>query len=202
MPQRQPRLDSADKNEPFPAEVSRTIVELSSVGTLSTLTQDGSPLGYGVRFAVDVNGIPVSCFNEFDVQFSPIIGNQLDQSGMRTPQCTIQGNLEKPVDRMALKRSCSAWKKRFKEDVEESCIHVIDVERILRIEDYAQLNEVGRVTVQIQDDVWVSSSEYGSAKPDPPSDCRKNLLMRSTPTTKKMFTRFCNIYVDLDFQVT
>lgn len=55
---------------PFPAEVSRTIVQLSSVGTLSTLTPDGSPLGFGVRFVVDFSGTPVLCLNDVDARFS------------------------------------------------------------------------------------------------------------------------------------
>lgn len=38
-------------------------MELSSVGTLSTLTRDGWPLGVGVRFAVDGDGTPVLCLN-------------------------------------------------------------------------------------------------------------------------------------------
>lgn len=61
-----PQLELSDDNRrPFPAEVTRTIVELSSVGTLSTLSQDdGSPLGFGVRFALDFNGTPVLCLND------------------------------------------------------------------------------------------------------------------------------------------
>ncbi|PPD93338.1 hypothetical protein GOBAR_DD09728 [Gossypium barbadense] len=75
-------------HKPFPAEVSRTIMELSSIGTLSTLAQDGWPLGVGVRFAVDAEGTPVcACLNLL-----------LMQCGLRTPQCTIQGSLTKPAD--------------------------------------------------------------------------------------------------------
>ncbi|GER45074.1 glutamyl-tRNA reductase binding protein [Striga asiatica] len=189
-----PRLESADNHKPFAAEVSRTIVELSSVGTLSTLPQDGSPLGYGVRFAVDLNGAPVLCLNEFDVRFSPdnrrcSLHVQLEQCGQRTPQCTIQGNLEKPVDKTVLRRLCSAWKKRFNEEVEESCIYVIDVERVLQIDDYAQ------------DGVWVSSSEYASAEPDPLRDCAEKIVDEINTHSKEDVHRFCNIYADLDFQV-
>ncbi|MBA0834065.1 hypothetical protein Goarm_006452, partial [Gossypium armourianum] len=36
-------------------------MELSSIGTLSTLAQDGWPLGVGVRFAVDAKGTPILC---------------------------------------------------------------------------------------------------------------------------------------------
>lgn len=52
-----------NNNKPFPAEVSRTIMELATVGTLSTLTQEGQPLGLGVRFAVDSEGTPVLSLN-------------------------------------------------------------------------------------------------------------------------------------------
>lgn len=65
-----PNLELTNNHKPFPAEVSRTIVELSSVGTLSTLTQEGSPLGFGVRFNADLNGTPVLCLKYFDTRFS------------------------------------------------------------------------------------------------------------------------------------
>lgn len=58
------------RNKPFPAEVSRTIMELSSVATLSALTQDGWPLGVGVRFAVDPQGTPIVCLNASHRHFS------------------------------------------------------------------------------------------------------------------------------------
>ena len=60
-----PQLELSDNNRrPFPAEVTRTVLELSTVGTLSTLSQDdGSPLGFGVRFALDFNGTPILCLN-------------------------------------------------------------------------------------------------------------------------------------------
>lgn len=65
-----PQVELSNNHKPIPAEVSRTVVELSSVGTLSVLTKDGSPIGFGVRFAVDLNGTPVMCLNEFDARSS------------------------------------------------------------------------------------------------------------------------------------
>lgn len=61
-----PQLELSDEDrKPFPAEVTRTTVELSSVGTLSTLNyDDGSPLGFGIRFALDFNEILVLCLND------------------------------------------------------------------------------------------------------------------------------------------
>ncbi|XP_051114370.1 glutamyl-tRNA reductase-binding protein, chloroplastic [Andrographis paniculata] len=188
-----PQVELTGNHKPVPAEVSRTVVDLSSVGTLSVLSQDGSPLGFGVRFAVDLNGTPVLCLNEFDAKFSDdrrcSLHVQLEQCGARTPQCTIQGNLEKPRDRMALKKFCSAWGKRFNEEVDESQIYVIDVKRVLQIEDYAE------------DGVWVSSSEYVSAEPDPLRDAAEGIVDEVNNHNKEDVFRFCNVYVDLDFQV-
>jgi len=45
-------------------------MELSSVGTLSTLTPDGWPLSVGVRFAVDDDGTPILCLSGSHRQFS------------------------------------------------------------------------------------------------------------------------------------
>lgn len=45
-------------------------MELASLGTLSTLNQEGWPLGIGVRFAVDPEGTPVLCLNASNRQFS------------------------------------------------------------------------------------------------------------------------------------
>ncbi|XWS27594.1 hypothetical protein CRYUN_Cryun26dG0130000 [Craigia yunnanensis] len=36
-------------------------MELSCIGTISTIGQDGWPLGVGVRFAVDAKGTLVFC---------------------------------------------------------------------------------------------------------------------------------------------
>ncbi|TYH70534.1 hypothetical protein ES332_D05G124000v1 [Gossypium tomentosum] len=92
-------------HKPFPAEVSRTIMELSSIGTLSTLAQDGWPLGVGVRFAVDAEGTPVLCLPQPSPDNRSTLHVQLDQCGLRTPQCTIQGSLTKPADATILRDS-------------------------------------------------------------------------------------------------
>lgn len=60
----------SSNDKPFPAEVSRTIMESSSVGTLSTPTPDGWPLSVGVRYAVDDDGTPVLCLSDSYRQFS------------------------------------------------------------------------------------------------------------------------------------
>ncbi|XP_062177704.1 glutamyl-tRNA reductase-binding protein, chloroplastic isoform X10 [Alnus glutinosa] len=180
------------RNKPFPAEVSRTIMELASVGTLSTLTEENWPLGIGVRFAVDEEGTPVLCLNASNRQFSidkrSSLHVQLEQCGLRTTQCTIQGSLDKPEDRMVLKLH-SLWKKRFGEEVDEDLIYVVAVERVLQIENF-------------EDCVWVTSSDYKNAQPDPLRDFAEKLVNDINTNNMEDVNRFCNIYVDLDFQVS
>lgn len=65
-------------------------MELSSKGTLSTLTQDGWPLGVGVRFAVDTNGTPVLCLNGSDSQFPVDLRSSLH---VQVPQLQSASNL-------------------------------------------------------------------------------------------------------------
>ncbi|XP_059641799.1 glutamyl-tRNA reductase-binding protein, chloroplastic isoform X1 [Cornus florida] len=188
------QLKSTSNDKPFPAEVSRTIMELSSVATLSTLTQDGWPLGIGVRFAVDSDGTPVLCLNVSNRQFSidrrSSLHVQLEQCGLRTPQCTIQGNLDKPGDRMVLNKLHSIWKKKFEEEVDEDLIYVVAVERVLQIEDFKE------------DGIWVTSSDYRMANPDPLRDFAEKIVNEINIHNIEDIHRFCNIYVDLDFQVT
>ncbi|KAK9282486.1 hypothetical protein L1049_005404 [Liquidambar formosana] len=181
-------------NKPFPAEVSRTIMELSSVGTLSTLTQNGWPLGIGVRFAVDPEGMPVLCLNASNSHFSidrrSSLHVQLEQCGSRTPQCTIQGSLDKPEDRLLLKRLHSIWKNRFGEEINEDLIYVVAVERVLQIEDFKE------------DGIWVTSSDYKKANPDPLRDFAEKIVDEINSNNMEDVHRFCNVFVDLDFQVS
>ncbi|GAV83677.1 hypothetical protein CFOL_v3_27123 [Cephalotus follicularis] len=185
----------ANPSKPFPAELSRTIMELSSVATLSTLTLDNWPLGVGVHFAVDDDGTPILCFSESTTLLSFVdkrssLHVQLDQCGMRTPQCTIQGSLDRPVDINILKRLHSTWKKRFGEEVDEDLLHVVSVERILQTEDFKE------------DGVWVSSTDYKNASPDPLRDFAEKLVNEINANNMEDVYRFCNIYVELDFQVS
>ncbi|KAK6915151.1 hypothetical protein RJ641_020268 [Dillenia turbinata] len=185
------RAESAHK--PTPAEVSRTIMELSTVGTLSTLTHEGWPLGFGVQFAVDPHGTPVLCFDNPSNQISPDARSslhvQLKQCGLRSPQCTIQGIIEKPEDRMTLKRLHSVWKKRFGEEVDENLIYVIAVEQVLQMEDF---NEDG---------TWVTSVGYRAATPDPLRDFAEKLVDEINANNMEDVLRFSHIYADLNFQV-
>ncbi|XP_021297098.1 glutamyl-tRNA reductase-binding protein, chloroplastic [Herrania umbratica] len=180
-------------HKPFPAEVSRTIMELSSMGTLSTLAQDGWPFGVGVRFAVDAEGTPVLCLDQASRQLSvdkrSTLHVQLEQCGLRTPQCTVQGSLDKPADATVLRRLHTVWKKRFGEVADEGSLYIVDVERVLQMEDF---NEDG---------IWVTSSAYRNANPDPLRDFAEGIVEEINTNNMEDVLRFCNIYVDLDFQV-
>ncbi|KAF3611050.1 hypothetical protein DY000_02049488 [Brassica cretica] len=182
---------SASSHKPFPAEVSRSIMELSSVGTLSTLTHDGWPLGVGVRFAVDGEGTPVLCLNR---ALSPdkmsALHVQLEQCGLRTPQCTIQGSIARPGDDNAVKRLSATWRKRFGEEVEEDRLYVVAVDRVLQMEDF------------MEDGIWVASADYKNASPDPLRDVAQDIVNQINANNMEDIFRFCNVYVDLDFVVS
>ncbi|KAF3431681.1 hypothetical protein FNV43_RR26413 [Rhamnella rubrinervis] len=173
-----------ESNKPFPAEVSRTIMELSSVGTLSTLTQEGWPLGIGVRYAVDPEGTPVLCLSnkQFSIDKWTSLHVKLEQCGLRNPQCTILGSIDKPEDRMVVKRLNSIWKKRFGEEVDENLIYVVSVERVLQMEDF---EEVG---------IWVNSSDYRNATPDPLRGFAEKLVNEININNMEDVNRFCNIF--------
>lgn len=162
------------------------------MGTLSTLTQDGWPLGIGVRFAVDSQGTPVLCLNASNRQFSmdrSTLHVQLEQTGLRTPQCTIQGSLDKPEDRTLLKKLHSIWKTRFGEEVNEDYIYIVAVERVFQMEDFTE------------DGTWVTSSDYRMANPDPLRDFAERIVDEINTHNMEDVRRFSNIYVDLDFPV-
>ncbi|KAL9228450.1 hypothetical protein vseg_004033 [Gypsophila vaccaria] len=180
--------------KPLPSEVSRTIMELSTRGTLSTLTHDGWPLGVGVRFTVDADGTPILCFNASNRHFSldkrSTLHVQLEQCGVRTPQCTIQGSLDRPEDKMLLKKLHSVWKTRYGEDMKDDLLYVVSVDRVLQQEDFQE------------DGVWVTSSDYKSACPDPLRDIAEKIVTDINENNMEDVVRFCNIYADLQFQVS
>lgn len=52
-----------------------------------------------------------------------------------------------------------------------------------------------------QDGVWVTSLDYKNAYPDPLRDFAEKLVNEINTNNMEDVNRFCNIYVDLDFQV-
>ncbi|KAJ9568549.1 hypothetical protein OSB04_004515 [Centaurea solstitialis] len=177
-----------------PAEVSRTIMELSSVGTFSTATQDTWPLAVGVRFAIDPQqGTPIICLSASHQHFNnsnSTLNVQLDQCGLRTTQCTIQGTLHRPHDHIALKKLESLWEKRFREKADNNFIHILQVERVLQMDNF------------MEDGVWVTSSDYTLANADPLRDCAEQLVHEINTNNMEDVLRFCNVYVESDVQVS
>ncbi|RVW89392.1 Glutamyl-tRNA reductase-binding protein, chloroplastic [Vitis vinifera] len=88
-----------------------------------------------------------------------------------------------------LQKLHSIWERRFEEEVDENLLHVVSVERVLQMEDF---QEVG---------TWVTSSDYKTANPDPLRDCAEKFVDEINTNNMEDVHRFCNIYVDLDFQV-
>ncbi|XP_068640524.1 glutamyl-tRNA reductase-binding protein, chloroplastic-like [Aristolochia californica] len=181
------------QTKPSPAEVSRTIMELSSVGTLCTLTREGWPLGTGIPFAVDPQGLPILCLNAMNRDLSTdrrsSLHVQFEQSGIRSPQCILVGSLNKPEDNLLLKKLHEQWMKRFGEKVDEDLIYVVDVERLLHLEDSKE------------DGIWVTSLEYMNASPDPLRNYAEKIVNEMNANHMEDVHRFCNIYVDLGFEV-
>lgn len=52
-----------------------------------------------------------------------------------------------------------------------------------------------------QDGVWVTSLDYKNSYPDPLRDFAEKLVNEINTNNMEDVNRFCNIYVDLDFQV-
>ncbi|KAL4584528.1 hypothetical protein LXL04_009131 [Taraxacum kok-saghyz] len=180
--------------KPSPPEISRTIMELSSVGTFSTTAQDTWPLGVGVRFAVDPEGTPVICLSashhHFATEIRSSLNVQLEQCGLRTTQCTIQGILHRPEDQILLKKIQSLWEKKFGEKADNDFIHILDVERVLQMDNF------------MEDGIWVVSSDYKLANPDPLRDCAEHLVHEINSNNIEDVHRFCNVFVDSDVQVS
>ncbi|KAJ4954005.1 hypothetical protein NE237_030837 [Protea cynaroides] len=179
--------------KPSPAEISRTIMELSSVGSLCTSSQEGLPLCIAVRFAVDPEGMPILCLNAADSQFtfgsSSCLNVRLEQCGVRTAQCSLQGILTKPEDKTVLTKLQLLWKKKFEEEVDDDIIYMIAVERVLQMENFMEAGE------------WVTQMDYKIANPDPLRNFAENIVNELNTNSVEDILRFCNIYVDLEFQV-
>ncbi|KAL9691083.1 hypothetical protein QQ045_011500 [Rhodiola kirilowii] len=187
------KSSASDNYRPLPAENSRTIMELASVGTLSTISHGGWPLGFGVQFAVDGQGTPVLCLNEsytgfFGDDMRASFHVQLEQCKMRTPQCTIQGSVDKVEDTMLLKKFHSAWEKRFGE-VNADLLYVVNIDRVLQVDNF---KEAG---------IWVIPTDYKNAMPDPLRDIAEKIANEINTNNVEDLLRFCNVYADLDFQV-
>ncbi|XP_042373739.1 glutamyl-tRNA reductase-binding protein, chloroplastic-like isoform X1 [Zingiber officinale] len=180
------------RSKTSPAEVSRTIVELSSIGTLSSLSTDGWPLSVGARFVVDSQGAPALCLNRPERLFvsdgPSSFHVQFDQMRSRTPQCTLLGRLSKPNDIFLLKRLHAKWEKKYGEELEEELIYLFSVDKVLQIEDLKE------------DGIWVASSEYINAEPDPLRDFAEKIVDEMNSIHPEDVLRLYSVYVEPGFQ--
>uniref|UniRef100_A0A0D6R142 DUF2470 domain-containing protein n=1 Tax=Araucaria cunninghamii TaxID=56994 RepID=A0A0D6R142_ARACU len=181
---------------PSPAETCRTVMELCSEGTLCTLTEDGWPFGTGVEFALDVQGMPVLCFDPLSVQAQHVLVHkrcslhaQLEQPGHRKAQCILMGTLSKPEDKILKQRLQVIWARRFGKEVHEDHLYVVSVEKVLQSQD---LGEEG---------LWVDALEYSRATADPLRDCVAKIVKDMNDKHWEDIHRICNIYTDLDVEV-
>ncbi|KAJ7565988.1 hypothetical protein O6H91_02G083900 [Diphasiastrum complanatum] len=86
---------------PSPAEAARTLMEVCSDGTLSTLSdEDGWPVATSVRFAVDSEGRPFFHLSSLALHTRHLVVDsrcslhvQLEQPGRQRPQCTLKGRV-------------------------------------------------------------------------------------------------------------
>lgn len=53
-----------------------------------------------------------------------------------------------------------------------------------------------------QDGIWVASSDYKNASPDPLRDVAEDIVNQINSNNMEDIFRFCNVYVDLDFVVS
>ncbi|KAG0476586.1 hypothetical protein HPP92_013427 [Vanilla planifolia] len=181
--------------KPSPAEVCRTIMELSTTGTISAIAPEGSPVGIGARFVIDTQGTPVLCLKDPGQLFNTSgpssfhVQEQLELSRSRMRQCTLLGNLKKLDDRLQLKNLRPRWEKKFGEEMDEDLIYVITVDRVLQIEDFEEM-------------VWITSMEYINAKPDPLRDFAVKILYEIEAKHAEDVKRLCSVYFETQFLVT
>ncbi|AES86329.1 glutamyl-tRNA reductase-binding protein [Medicago truncatula] len=69
-----------------------------------------------------------------------------------------------------------------------------------RMNDHNSHEIVGVISLVKLDGVWFTSLDYKNAQPDPLREFAENLLVEINTNTMKDITRFCNVFVDLNFQ--
>ncbi|CAM6018217.1 unnamed protein product [Sphagnum balticum] len=182
---------------PTAAEAARTVMEVCVEGTLSTLSQDGWPLGTEVRFAVDVEGNPVLRLQPSALHTKNLLSDsrcslhaQLEQPGRQKPQCTLRGQIGR-VDESKLKEMELAWERRFgKEHVhDDDALYVMKVEQALQAQDMGE------------EEIWVMGTDYSAAVADPLRECAPRIVEDMNRKHWEDIRRFCNVYTHLDAEL-
>jgi putative heme iron utilization protein len=182
---------------PTAAEAARTVMEVCVEGTLSTLSQDGWPLGTEVRFAVDVEGNPVLRLQPSALHTKNLLSDsrcslhaQLEQPGRQKPQCTLRGRIVR-VDESKLKEMEFAWERRFgKEHVHDhDALYMMKVEQVLQAQDMGE------------EEIWVMGTDYSAAVADPLRECAPRIVEDMNRKHWEDIRRFCNVYTCLDAEL-
>ncbi|KAG0582804.1 hypothetical protein KC19_3G087400 [Ceratodon purpureus] len=182
---------------PTPAEGARTVMEACIEGTLSTLSEDGWPLGTEVRFAVDTEGNPVLRLHPNATHTLHLLRDsrcslhvQLEQPGRRKPQCTLQGFIRKVDDEKLRDRLEIAWERRFASEHKVSeDLYIMNVEQVLQSPDMGE------------EEIWVPGSDYWAATADPLRECAKRIVEDMNRNHWEDIRRFCNVYAKLDAEL-
>lgn len=183
---------------PTPAEGARTVMETCKEGTLSTLSEDGWPLGTEVRFAVDTDGNPVLRLQPGATHTKHILKDsrcslhvQLEQPGRRKPQCTLQGFIRKIEDIKLKERLEIAWERRFASEQHTAGddLYVMNVEQVLQSPDMGE------------EEIWVSGPDYWAAAADPLREVAKRIVEDMNRNHWEDIRRFCNVYAKLDAEL-
>ncbi|XP_002973412.2 glutamyl-tRNA reductase-binding protein, chloroplastic [Selaginella moellendorffii] len=177
---------------PSPAESARTLMEVCSEGTLSTLSSDGWPIGSTVQFALDVNGSPVFCLRPPTLHAKNLgddsrssLHAQLDQNGRRA-QCTLKGR----ISRAEKSKLDTVWERRFGEDCpEEHDLFTMNVEEVFQCQDLSE------------EEVWVSGVDYTGATSDPLKDYAPRIVEDMNKKNWEDILRFCRVYAHLEAEV-
>lgn len=99
------------------------------------------------------------------------------------------GSLKKPDNELILRKLCAKWEKKFGEEVNSKLVYVISVDKVLQIEDFKE------------EGIWVSSSEYLNAEPDPLRNFAEKIVDEMNSQHVEDVQRLCKVYVDPEFQV-
>ncbi|KAL3701672.1 hypothetical protein R1sor_019694 [Riccia sorocarpa] len=179
---------------PSPAEAARTILDICTEGTLSTLTENDSwPTATAVRFALDADGNPIFRFpaaalhtRNVAVDNRASLHVQLEQPGRQKPQCTLRGRIQKVEDADLQKKLDAFWGRRFgAERVQDDSYFIMTVEQALQSQDMGE------------EEVWMSGADYSLAVADPLRDFAPKIVEDMNRKHWEDVRRFTNIYAGL-----
>lgn len=186
---------------PTPGELARTLFEMSTEATLSTISAtDGFPFGTHIFFSIDAEGRPVLQIPADSIAAVNLANDQrcslhvqVELPGKQKPHCTLQGRVFTPSDSISSLSLQTAWKRRFGESApvtdEEFSIYWMEIDRALVA---ADVDEEG---------TWISGVDFQTAEPDPLRDSAADIVTDVNREHWEDIRRFCSAYAKLDIEV-